>query len=103
MKLFRFFFLLLLPYALFALDTAYDSMTDDELNAEIADVKEQIEIYEGRSLFFDREADRIMTRDWPQYRMYISQKERCDILVQKFKQELDILEKEQAKRKNKTE
>ena len=71
-------------------------MALSEIDVRIKDVKRQIQIYQNRAFFTDREAQRLLTLDYFAYRHYLLERDRDLNTVDALKQELAVLEKQRA-------
>ena len=90
-------FIIVSAYALS--DGASSSKTSSSLfdvNVRIKDVKEQIQIYQNRAFYADREAQRLLSLDYYAYRRYLMERDRDLETVEALKQELAVLEQERS-------
>jgi hypothetical protein len=71
-----------------------------DIDARIDDVKEQIAIYQNRAFYTDREAQRLMTRDFFAYRRYLIERDRDLGTVRALQRKLAELEAEKASQAN---
>ena len=79
------------------LSQAAREFDSSQIDAQIKDVKEQIEIYQNRAFYTDREAQRLMTRDFFAYRQYLLERDRDLATVESLKKELNALERQRAR------
>ena len=77
---------------------AVREMSLSELDVHIKNVQEQIKIYRRRAIYADREAQRLMTRDFLAYRRYLLERDRDLETVAALQEELAILEQQKARR-----
>lgn len=83
------------------LASCYDSVgfqfvSTDDTDARIKYVKEQIAIYQQRAFYTDREAQRLMSRDFFAYRRYLIERDKDLETVRALQRELAELEAEKA-------
>ena len=79
----------------------FQLVSSKNIDARIKCVKEQIAIYQHRAFYTDREAQRLMTRDFFAYRRYLVERDKDLETVRALQRELAELEAEKASQEQK--